>query len=127
MMDNQEIRAALNEYWEATAALDLDRVDEFYHNDVIIKYPQSGEQIRGKRSLRELRALTPTKVAFKILRTRGEGNLWVTELVIIYGGRPVNVVSIMVFREGKVAHQTYYFGDPFEPPKWRSQWVEKRH
>ena len=54
---------ALNEYWEATAALDLDRVDEFYHNDVIIKYPQSGEQIRGKRSLRELRALTPTKVA----------------------------------------------------------------
>lgn len=126
-MDNQEIRAALNEYWEATAALDLDRVDEFYHNDVIVKYPQSGEQIRGKRSLHELRAHYPAKVAFKILRTRGEGNLWVTELVITYRGRPVSVVSIMVFREGKVAHQTYYFGDLFEPPKWRSQWVEKRH
>ena len=47
------------------------------------------------------------------------------ELIITYDGRPVYVVSVMEFREGKVAHQTYYFGDPFEPPEWRSQWVER--
>ena len=124
-MNNQEIRATLDRYWEATVALDLDRVDEFYHDDVVVEYPQSGERIRGKRNLHELRAHYPAKVAFKILRTRGEGKLWITELTITYDRRPVYVVSVMELREGKVAHQTYYFGDPFEPPEWRSQWVER--
>jgi hypothetical protein len=33
--------------------------------------------------------------------------------------------SIMEFKDNKVAHETLYFGDPFEPPEWRSQWVER--
>jgi hypothetical protein len=106
-------------------ALDLDRVDEFYHDDVIVEFPQSGERIRGRHNIYELRAHYPGKVAFKILRTRGEGKLWITELIISYDRRPVYVVSVIEFREGKVAHQTYYFGDPFEPLEWRSQWVER--
>ena len=74
----------------------------------------------------ELRAHYPAKVTFKILRVRGEGNLWITELVITYdGGRPVHAVGVMEFRDGKVAHETHYYADPFEPPKWRSQWVER--
>ena len=63
-------------------------------------------------------AYYPTKVTFKILRTRGEGSLWVTKYVITYDGRPVNVACIMVFKDNKVAHETLYFGDPFEPPEW---------
>ena len=39
--------------------------------------------------------------------------------------RPVNVVTIMEFRDGKVTHETHYYADPFEPPEWRSQWVER--
>ena len=31
---------------------------------------------------------------------RGEGNLWITELIITYDGRPVDVVAIMEFRDG---------------------------
>ena len=23
------------------------------------------------------------------------------------------------------SHETHYFADPFEPPLWRSQWVER--
>jgi len=30
----------------------------------------------------------------------------------------------MEFRDGKVARETQYFADPFEPPAWRTQWVE---
>jgi hypothetical protein len=33
----------------------------------------------------------------------------------------------MEFRDGKVAHETHYYADPFEPPEWRSQWVEIIH
>ena len=124
-MDNQEIRAPLDRHWKATVALDLDKAHEIYHDDVIVEFPQSGERISSERNLYELRAHYPAKVTFKILRVLGEGNLWVTELVITYDGRPVNAVNIMEFRDGKVAHETHYYADPFEPPEWRSQWVER--
>jgi hypothetical protein len=65
------------------------------------------------------------KLSFKILRVRGEGYLWISEIVITYDGRPVNAVNTMEFRDGKVARETIYFADPFEPPEWRSQWVER--
>jgi SnoaL-like domain len=124
-MDNQEIRAALDRHWKATVALDLDKAHEIYHDDVIVEFPQSGERISSERNLYELRAHYPAKVTFRIHRVLGEGNLWVTELVITYDELPVNVVTIMEFKDGKVAHETHYYADPFEPPEWRSQWVER--
>ena len=48
----------------------------------------------------------------------------VTEYQIHYQGNVAFTVSLMVFRDGKVAHETQYFSDPFEAPAWRSQWVE---
>jgi hypothetical protein len=33
----------------------------------------------------------------------------------------VPTVSIMEFRDGKVAHETQYFADPFEAPAWRAR------
>ena len=105
---------------------DLERVHEFYHDDVVAEFPQSGERIRGKHNIYELRAHYPAKVSFKILRVHGEGNLQITVLVITYdGGRPVHAVGIMELRDGKIAHETHYYTDPFEPPEWRSQWVER--
>jgi SnoaL-like protein len=124
-LDNREIRAVLERHWEATVALDLDKAHDIYHDDLIVEFPQSGERIIGERNLYELRAHYPAKLTFKILRIRGEGSLWITELIITYNGRPVNVVTIMEFKDGKVAHETHYYADPFEPPEWRSQWVQK--
>ena len=34
-------------------------------------------------------------------------------------------VSIMEFLDGKLARETQYFGDPFEPGPSRAQWVER--
>ena len=92
-------RSASHDHWEATVALDINRLHDIYHDDVIVEFPQSGERISGKHSIYELRAHYPANVTFKILRVRGEGNLWITQLVITYdGGRPVNGVNIMEFR-----------------------------
>jgi hypothetical protein len=54
----------------------------------------------------------------------GAGDLWVTEYVLSYAGRPSYTVGIMEFRDGKVARETHYFGDPFAPEPSRAQWVE---
>ena len=85
-MNNQEIRATLDRHWKATVALDIDKAHEIYHDDVIVEFPQSGERISGEHNIYELSAHYPAKVSFKILRVRGEGNLWVTEIIITYDG-----------------------------------------
>lgn len=68
-MNNKEIRAMLDRYWEATIALDLDRIHEIYLDDVVVEFPQSGERILGKKNIYQLRAHYPAKLTFKILRT----------------------------------------------------------
>ena len=123
-MEIQDIRAALDQHWAASASGNQDTEHEIYHDDAIIDYPQSGERIDGRRNIQALRSHHPDKPSgFTVRRILGSGNLWVTEYVITYQGRPVDTVSIMEFRDGKVAHETQYFADPFEPPAWRAQWV----
>src|SRR5277367_4303020 len=53
------------------------------------------------------------------------GDLWVIEYVIFYDERPVPTVSIMEFRDGKVARETQYYADPFEAPAWRARWRDE--
>ena len=45
--------------------------------------------------------------------------------ILTYDGQPSYTVSIMEFEDGKVARETQYFGDPFEPGPSRAQWVER--
>ena len=97
-----------------------------YRDDVELEYPQSGERFRGRRNVLESRGHHPAGRRFEIRRTLGSGDLWVTEYVIFYDGRPVPTVSIMEFRDGKVAHETQYFADPFEAPAWRAPWRETK-
>jgi hypothetical protein len=38
-MENQAIRAALDQHWAASAAGNLDAEHEIYHDDVVVEYP----------------------------------------------------------------------------------------
>jgi ketosteroid isomerase-like protein len=125
-MGDREIRAAVERHWAASAAGDQEAEHEIYSDDVIVEYPQSGERIRGRRDIQALRSRHPARpTGFAVRRIAGGGDLWVTEYVITYEGHPVHTVSIMEFRDSKVARETQYFAEPFEPPAWRAQWVER--
>lgn len=124
--EEQHIRAALNRHWTASARGDLEEEHAIYQENAICDYPQSGERILGRRNLQSLRGHHPAKPAgFEVLRLLGSGTLWVTEYIINYTNGPVYTVSIMEFRDDKVAHETQYFAEPFEAPAWRAQWVEQ--
>jgi hypothetical protein len=99
-MGDQDIRAALDRHWAASEAGDDDAEDEIYHDDAVLEYPQSGERIRGRLAIRTTRGLLPNK-HFTIRRVLGHGDLWVTEYIISYAGKPSHTVSIMEFRDGK--------------------------
>ena len=70
-------------------------------------YPQSGERIRGRHNIQQSR-FQPNKKRFTVRRTVGGGDLWVTEFALSYDGIPSYAVSIMEFREGKVANETQF-------------------
>jgi len=124
-MDDEQIRTVLNAHWHASAVGDLDAEHAIYADDAICEYPQSGERIVGRSNLQALRGHHPGKPSgFNVRRMVGRDDLWITEYVITYQGRPAYTVSIMEFHDGKVVHETQYFSDPFEAPEWRRQWVE---
>ncbi|MGA9508837.1 MAG: nuclear transport factor 2 family protein [Candidatus Sulfotelmatobacter sp.] len=122
---DQEIRAALDQHWAASDADDFETEHLIYHDDAVLDYPQSGEQTRGRRSIQGQRASQPSKKRFAVRRIIGGGDLWVTELIITYDGKPSYTVSIMEFTGDKVARETQYFADTFVAPASRAQWVER--
>jgi ketosteroid isomerase-like protein len=121
-MDDQARRAALERHWSDIN--DQAVVHEIYHDDVVLEFPQGGERLVGLANVRAMREVYPSTLTMTIQRIRGSGDLWVTENVITYDGKPMHTINIMEFRDGKVARETIYFGDPWEPPAWRAQWVE---
>jgi len=125
MNEDQNIRAALDRHWAASDASDFEAEHEIYHDDAVLEYPQSGERIRGRHNIQASRFTQPNKKRFMVRRVLGAADLWVTELILTYDGVPSYTVSIMEFRDKKVARETQYFGDPFEPGASRAQWVER--
>ena len=124
-MDDRTVRLALARHWDASDANDFEVEHEIYREDAVLDYPQSGERIRGRRNIQASRAAQPNKKRFTVRRILGASDLWVSEFVIAYDGQPSYTVSIMEFKDGKVARETQYFGDAFEPGPSRAQWVER--
>jgi ketosteroid isomerase-like protein len=123
-MDDHDIRAALDRHWAASDASDFEAEHAIYREDAVLEYPQSGERIRGRSGIQASRAAQPNHKRFRVRRIVGAGDLWVTEYVLTYDGRPSYTVSVMEFVDGKVARETQYFADPFEPGPSRARWVE---
>ena len=103
---------------------DIARASEIYADDAVVEWPQGGERVRGKAHIIGLRSTYPARQPFQVHRITGCHDLWVNEYTIRYDDRPVMAVGIMEFRDEKVVRERIYFGDPWEPPAWRAQWVE---
>ena len=124
-MNDDEVRAALQNHWAASDANDFEAEHQIYREDAVLEYPQSGERIRSRHNIQASRAAQPNTKRFTVRRIQGGGDLWISELVLTYDAQPYYVVSVMEFEGGEVVHETQYFGDPFEPGASRAQWVER--
>jgi ketosteroid isomerase-like protein len=124
-LPEEQIREALNAHWAASDANDFETEHRIYHEDAVLDYPQSGERTSGRSNIQNQRASQPSKKRFTVRRIIGSGDLWVTEFVLTYDGKPSYTVSIMEFRGDKVVRETQYFADPFEAPASRSKWVQR--
>ena len=104
-------------------------LQEWATDDFVEEWPQSGERLSlaaSRRMAETYEAGTGTSPKFTYKRMLGGGDLFVVEGTIDYGdGIPVSYVGIGEVRDGKVAKMTEYFANPFEPPAWRADFVER--
>ncbi len=119
-----DIRARVQEHWEASESGDVDAEHAMYADDAILDYPQSGERFRGRSNIKAQRGGHPAERHFTVRRILGSGDLWVSECVITYDGVPTNSVSVMEITDGLVTHETQYFADPFPASPGRAALAE---
>ena len=101
-------------------------MDELFHDDAVMDWPQSGERIVGAANRRAIYGAFPALPTITPRRMVSEGDLVVAEASLDYGGpSPYKAVFIFEFRDGKIAKETAYWSEPFPAPDWRSEWVEK--
>ena len=92
----------------------------------MLEWPQGGERVRGKANIIAVRSAYPARQEFEVHRIdRLPRHCGSTSTPSATTGGPSCVVGIMEFRDGKVVRERIYFGEPWEPPAWRAQWVER--
>jgi hypothetical protein len=119
-----EIRARIQQHWDASERGDGDAEHAIYAEDAILDYPQSGERFRGRSRIQAQRGGHPAERHFTIRRILGGGGLWLSECVITYDGAPTYSLSIMEITDGLVTHETQYFADPFRAAPGRTALAE---
>jgi hypothetical protein len=121
-VDAETVEAMLMQHFEQSAR-DPELAHAMYHDDAVLEFPQSGERFVGVENLREWRSNYPASTAFEVRRVRGSGDLWVAEVAISYDGGPWNYgVSILEVRQDRIARESIYVAEGWEPPEWRARW-----
>ena len=119
-MDEASVVAALQHHWEY-AGKNEDIAHEIYHDDAVLEMPQAQERFVGKANILGMRSAYPAGVVLKIRSLRGRGDFWVAKNSITYDGGQWNLtVSILEFRDDKVARETIYITQSWEAPEWRA-------
>ena len=131
-MDERAVRELIKAHFAASTVGapgggpddDIVAASEIYAEDAVLEWPQGRERLRGRANIIAFRSTYPQRMEFELHRISGRDDLWVNEYTIRYDDRPVMAVGIMEFRAGQVVRERIYFGEPWEPPAWRAQWVE---
>ena len=138
-------REIVNRFARAQSEGDLDAQDELLHDDVIVDFPQSGERTRGRANRRATLERYPggrirqslervvggedrwiATPAYTVVRVAGEGDeLTLVGTVRYPNGEVWHTFELIALRDGRIAHVTAYFGAPFDPPVWRTPYVER--
>ncbi|MET4098895.1 ketosteroid isomerase-like protein [Agrococcus sp. UYP10] len=103
---------------------DIDVMDELFAEDSVMDWPQSGERVIGGDARRAIYRAFPQLPTITPRRLLSSGDLVVAEATLDYGGPVYKTVFVFELRDGRIARETAYWSEPFDPPAWRSQWVQ---
>lgn len=119
-MDAETVKAMLEQHFGSD---DPDASHEMYRDDAVLEFPQSGERFEGVPNMRGWRRDYPESTQVEYREIRGRDDFWVAEISISYSGGPAQFgVSILEFRDDKIARETIYVNEGWDAPEWRAQW-----
>jgi ketosteroid isomerase-like protein len=102
----------------------IEVMDELFQDDATMDWPQSRERVRGAANRRAIYQSFPQLPTITPHRMQSQGDLVVAEATLDYAGPKYETVFIFEFRDGKIAKETAYWSEAFDPPEWRAKWVE---
>jgi ketosteroid isomerase-like protein len=146
-------RQVVERYARAMSENNFDEQMSLMHDDYVASYPQSSETIRGAANMRAIvesypntsgRGLAPTldKIivtddqfvttpsvpAWTVVHLAGSGDEFAMAGRVTYpSGEIWHAVALLTLRDGKIWREIDYFAAPFEPPEWRSPYVELQY
>jgi ketosteroid isomerase-like protein len=125
--DSYDSKQIVEGFWAAMQTNDFKAAGNFLHDDYILEWPQSGERIRGRADFVTINENYPAhgRWEFNVNRIIVEGNQVVSDVSVTDGVLRGRAITFSAVRDGKIVHQTEFWPDPFEPPAWRAEWVEK--
>jgi hypothetical protein len=139
-------RALIERWAEALQARDVATLTALAHPDFEDFYPQSGEVTRGVANLIAILTKYPGGIEslgrdriiggeerfistpmFTILRVEGSGDHFTSVQRARYpDGSTWYIVGVAELRDGLIYRMETFFAPTFEPPAWRSDFVEIR-
>ena len=127
-MGEAENREVINRLYQQVWTAETPRFDamsESFGEDAVVEYPQSGERIRGRESIRAAEENYPGLPKVTMRRQLAVGHLVVMETRLDYQGKLYDECSIFELRDAMIVRLTTYFAEPFEAPSSRARWVER--
>lgn len=121
----QENRRVVERLIECINDRQIEVMDELFHDDALMEWPQSGERVRGAENRRAIYGSFPQLPTITPRRLLSAGDLVIAEAMLDYGGPRYATVFVFEMRDGKIERETAYWSEPFEAPDWRAQWVEE--
>lgn len=121
-------KQVVEEFWSAMQTNDFKAAGEFLHEDYVLEWPQSGERIRGRANFVATNEHYPAhgRWEFKVHRIIAEGDQVVSDVSVTDGTLTGRAITFSRMRDGRIIQQVEFWPDPFEPPVWRTEWVEKK-
>ena len=104
-------------------ARQVEVMDELFHDDAVMDWPQSKELVVGAENRRAIYGQFPSLPTVSPRRILASGDLVVLEASLSYGDKTYLTVFIFELADGKIRRETAYWSDPFEAPEWRAKWV----
>jgi ketosteroid isomerase-like protein len=121
-------KQVVEEFWSAMQTNDFKAAGEFLHEDYVLEWPQSGERIHGRANFVAINEHYPAhgRWEFTVHRIIAEGDQVVSDVGVTDGTLTGRAITFSRVRDGKIIQQVEFWPDPFEPPVWRAEWVEKK-
>lgn len=126
-MNREQSLEVVRRFWAAIHANDFRAAGALLHDDYHLDWPQSGESIRGRANWIAVNEHYPAAGPWRVTLHRiiADESGVASEVTVTDGSVTARAITFSELRDGKIARQTEYWPDPFEPAPWRAQWVER--